>query len=374
MHKRTVSPVREAIKTALREQARQLGPGGKLPTVVDLCGQLGVAKATINSALGELQAEGILRRRRGSGIYVTPRIDQKTVGLVFGGDVFRVGVSPVYALLIDRCRERAASHGEHFSFFFNLRPTQTAGESIPVHQDLAEAIAGGRLHGIILGTGVGESEEEWLLSQKVPVVGATSPLMPHRVVIDYAELIRLGVEALARQGCRRLGFITPFGRWRQTNLPDRDFDLHAFASALKTHGLPCRPEWLWEHRTPPGQETILHEEQGCQAVLDLFAAGQGEWPDSLLIADDMMTRGALVGLRRRGLTPGKEVKIATHANRGSPTLYGYEDVLTRIEVDVEELVEKMFDLLERLMAGETVDTPMPVVTPRLVAAGGQGTV
>ena len=42
----------------------------QLPSVNKLCEQYNVSKITINKALGELEAQGLISRRRGSGSFV----------------------------------------------------------------------------------------------------------------------------------------------------------------------------------------------------------------------------------------------------------------------------------------------------------------
>ena len=88
-------------------------------------------------------------------------------------------------------------------------------------------------------------------------------------------------------------------------------------------------------------------------------------PDGLVILDDMMARGALVALSKRGQRPGSDVKIATHVNAGSTALHGYEDDLSLIEVNPAHIVSAMFSMLETLMAGEIPDEPVVSIRPQL---------
>lgn len=160
---------REEVKSYLRDEAQRVGSGGKLPTVLELRGKLGVAKATVNSALEELEVEGIVRRRRGSGIFASEDISQKRIGLVFGGNVFEVGRSPFYSILLARSLARAVSHGEKFSFYIDV-PTEGGDPSFPAHQDLMDALARKRLHGILLVSRSSPEQEAWLRAQGVPLV------------------------------------------------------------------------------------------------------------------------------------------------------------------------------------------------------------
>jgi GntR family transcriptional regulator len=60
-------------------------PGTRLPSEPDLAAELGVSRATLREALRALEAEGLLRRRRGSGTYVAelPRV-ANSLDLNFG--------------------------------------------------------------------------------------------------------------------------------------------------------------------------------------------------------------------------------------------------------------------------------------------------
>jgi DNA-binding LacI/PurR family transcriptional regulator len=367
----TLKPVsgnrrREAAKLALRALALKIGPNGKLPTIKELCQSLDVAKATVDTALDALEAEGVIRRKHGSGIYVTPRIGQKNIALVFGNNVFGADVSPVYPHIIERSRERAASHNENFSFFLDLPSMQADMPQVPVHGDLAEAIASGRVHGILLGIRNSVEEEVWLRAQGVPLVSLSLPAeYPFSVTVDYDALIRLSVQALAEQGCRRIGMITPFGYCRDDASAFQHRDREAFAESLSRLGLPQQKEWIWEDRTQHDDLTETREQQGARALRELLGDRPGPHPDGLVIADDMLTRGVLAAARQQGVSVGETVKIASHANKGSPALAEWAGQLTLVEVDPDEIVEAMFGMLERLMNGVGVEEKVAVIKPRV---------
>jgi DNA-binding LacI/PurR family transcriptional regulator len=364
----------QVLRTQLLELARNLGPGAKLPTMRELCDSLQVSGMTLNRALSELEAQGVINRRQGSGTYVaatygTPRTTERTVGLVYDRDIFAAGNSPFTGLLVDEARRRAAGH-ERFSFYLAV-PSK---DNLPVHDDLAEAVRERRLHGVLF---VGEQNPgalQWLLGQNVPVVAlAYTPIAPWRVKIDHAAGIRSGVRALAEQGCRHIGLWIPVGVGIGRAAGAESFtELDAFRTALEEHGLAFEPERVWQHQNltdvVPPQPADTNQEQGYRAALQVFGNSgttQQERPDGLVIDDDMMTRGALVALQQAGIRLGTDVKIATHINRGSEVLLGYEDHLSLIEVDPGEIVEAMFSMLETLMDGGTPPLPTVSIQPKL---------
>ncbi len=186
----------------------------------------------------------------------------------------------------------------------------------------------------------------------------------------------MGVESLAAQGCRRIGLLTSFGFLRNLEPPitvDRD----AYRETLHRLNLEFRPEWIWEQRMEGWPAVVPEsfgqwEEQGHQAMAALFAARQtGSAPDGLVITDDGMARGALTAARQMGLVVGRDIYIATQANKGSPVLKFCEEPMTLLEVDPIEIVEAMFAMLERLMERGAPPQQAVLIKPRRVEHRGQ---
>ena len=74
-------PIYRQVTEQVRRQilAGQLGEGEQLVSVRDLAGQLKVNPMTISKAYGLLEAEGLLERRRGVGLFIARvRPDQKS--------------------------------------------------------------------------------------------------------------------------------------------------------------------------------------------------------------------------------------------------------------------------------------------------------
>lgn len=355
---------REEVKIFLREEAKQIGQGNKLPTVLELCRLLDVAKATVNSALNELQGEGIIRRRRGSGVFVSEQIAKKCIALVFGENIFEFGNSPFYSMLLNRSRARAASHGEFFSFYLDVPTTHSDKQRFPVHHDLVDALERKRLHGVLLVSRRSLEQVSWLKAQGIPVVSlAAGNNEPNCVGPDYAQLVQLGVRSLATQGCRRIGLISALGLSGEGVLQST-----VFSQTLTQLGLPECVEWKWEQSDAETKRSApihcTHEEQGYWALMKLLNADRHAL-DGVVINDDMMTRGAVAAAQKLGLALGSDLKIATHANKGSLSLRDHEPSLTLLEFDPDEIVSAMFGMLERLMSGIEISLPSLLLSPKL---------
>lgn len=372
-------PQRSASKqqtTSLRLStlARQLGPGAKLPTFTQLKQDLRVSVTTLSGVLDDLEAQGILFRRHGVGIYVSEKLLQQSVVLICDPSFFRAeGASPFWDILVEQARYRAAEKQEAFALHFSLPADENTAHSsaapVALSEPLRADVRAGRVHGI-LGVGLAASTTCWLEEQNVPLV-AFAGYAEHRVALDGTAAVHLGVAALAAQGCRRIGFWSPVSATRPPT-PEQwnerpDF-LH-FREILARYGLVFEPALVQDsrHWIEPGAKRPIPsaQEQGRQAAQTVFAPGVDPAlrPDGILCTEDTMMQGALPLLARLSVEVGRHVKIATHANKGSNILFGYEDVLTRLEVDPALLVNEMFRLLSNLMDGREPETPVVTIPP-----------
>src|SRR4051812_45754504 len=74
---------RQDVRSQLREMAIQKGPSAKLPTQSELCVQIGTTTSTLDEALRDLEADNIIYRRQGSGIFVSPKVGYKSIAVLF---------------------------------------------------------------------------------------------------------------------------------------------------------------------------------------------------------------------------------------------------------------------------------------------------
>jgi DNA-binding LacI/PurR family transcriptional regulator len=330
------------VKAALRTLAGNHVPGTKLPTMRELCKHLNIAVATLDSALEDLESCGVVTRRRGSGIFVGPGVAQKSIGIIFGINIFEIGASLVFREILSQCRHRAETHHERFSFYIDIDPWNSLPGALPLpaHSDLVQDLQSGKLDGALLLWPRNDEQLEWVRGHDLPVISLGCALRrvnetqsTNAVRLDYEALQNVGVEALLDQGCRRIGFIHSV------------IHLAPATGLLASRGAVCRPEWIWRPVRPLLEMPETSEQIGFQVAKRMLASPHDR-PDGLVILDDMLTRGALNALRKLGLQPGSDIHIATHANKGSSTLYGYEDELILLEFDPEEIVETLFQMLE----------------------------
>jgi DNA-binding LacI/PurR family transcriptional regulator len=338
---------------AIERLARSLGESAKLPTFQELLRLLDISVTTLNLALNQLESRDIISRRQGSGIYVSKRLFEKRIALVFGCNIFQPGVSPFYSLLLKHCEKRAATHREQFSFYLDTPElSRSSGDSM-VHRDLEEVISQGKIDGILVAQQRDQAQGKWLQQQDIPVVSLdTYPSGPRLINFDYQELIDLCVGALCERGCRTLGLLGILNE-------------HAlmFRNSAEKRGVQISERWMVYPKTEEDPPYDRHESLGRENVEDLIAqcGGKTGLPDGLVITDDVLACGACSRLEGFGVLPGTDIKIATHLNKGSDILANWKNKLTLAEIDPQEIVEAMFSILERLMAdGPKTETQSPI--------------
>ncbi|MFJ1709049.1 GntR family transcriptional regulator [Kitasatospora sp. NPDC088346] len=91
------------VKTELEGLLAELGPGGLLPTELDLAARYGVARATLRQALRELLLEGRLRRRGRGTVVAGAKLEQPLSLASYTEGVSRQGMRPGRTLIgLDR--------------------------------------------------------------------------------------------------------------------------------------------------------------------------------------------------------------------------------------------------------------------------------
>jgi len=378
-HKHTPREYRHvALKRELERLIERSEPEAPLPSYSDMIRQYHVVQATIDRVMRDFEAAGLIVRRPGKGIFLSPSAHRKTVGFVLGRDIFRIGYSPICDLLLEHCRERAAHGQENFKFYIDLAEPTTDVSGVALHRELAEDIKAGRLHGVILIWSYGPEETRWIRSFKVPVVslGVEDDFEPHSAIIDYPDLVHKGMIELVRRGCRRIGLLSSFGYLREKGFRK---DIDAYKDILALNGLEFDEKLVIEDR---GGRSVnvggfaANEELGYILMREFFAKHKAENPgqeglpiDGLLSQDDIVTRGALAAIHQEPSYREGNILIATHANKGSPALRAYEDTLIRLEIDPKFLAEAMFGLLEPAMKEKTIYTQKIRVQPTVIEPG-----
>lgn len=336
--------------------ANKRGPGVKLPTAQQLAKQLGVTLTTLDRSLAKLESKGIIQRRQGSGIYASNHLLNKHIGLVFGRNIFQMGSSAFYLLLLQHCEKKAAMEQDQFSFYLAPPNKESHRGGSAFNQDLADSLKQGKLDGLVLCEIDASEQEEWLKSQNIPAVALAPSKLFSSVGINTKKLIDSCVETLAKQGCQSVGLLGILSR-----------HVKLFEDAVAKYKMKIRQECVIHPDDESDPPFDTHETLGrewMQRCLDR-CGGADHLPDGIVITDDILARGAALKIKELGIRPGIDVKIASHANKGSLVLEYWQDSMILAEVDPKRVVETMFKMLDTLMSGDKLKRKRVTLTPQI---------
>jgi len=347
----------QVVSTKLRELAFRKGPDAKLPTLRELCRTYEVSQSTISSVLDQLEEESVLYRKDRSGIFVSPQIHHKRYAVLLATSLFQsMGASPFWGMLwgqiANLTQERAAANSETFQFLL------ISEDDCKDPQSFDRYVRPEHLHGVLAVGFFSEAYVEWVRNVQVPVVAFAG--VGHSIIeVDNRNIIRYGVDELAAAGCSKIGFwrfnATDYSLdWADYNW---QFEDEIFHSALARNGLG-RDDSLFipfsQLREPHEITGPRLQEQGYRIAMHVLANPDTPKPDGVIITDDMAAFGVLQAMSRLKLIPGEDLRIASHRNRNSITLFGHEDQLILFDVDPAEIIAAMFERLDSTKPGGPV--------------------
>jgi DNA-binding LacI/PurR family transcriptional regulator len=351
----------EELYQRLRALALEKGPGAQLPTVRVLCESLATTRVTLREALTLLEAEHIIYTKNRQGIFVSPRIYHKSIHILFSSHSFAAPASPFWSMLWVQLEQEAmqrATFKDEICTFHLVKTTDDLHYSLP--ESIESMLQAERVDGA-LAIGIQSEGKGMLNGGDFPCVtfaggGAWT------VYLDFADFGRVATEALIRQDCKRMG-------WWAYNVASHPLekmgDVQIFRQLLQEYRKPLYPELIRIPHVPPSQTSLSLQEQGYLLAREVFEGPISARPDGLVISNDMMTDGALVAFDELGICIGRDIQVVTHANAGSPILFGRTKHMTVIEYDPALLAQAMFSMLDTLMAGQQPEEQNVRIRPRL---------
>lgn len=352
----------ESLRT--RIDSGEFGPGAKLPTEVQLMQHFAVSRTTVSRALRDLELQGLIRRRRGSGTYV---------------------------------RELAPST-EHLDLAFFV-PWVESGSGLPyveglIHQRLADLASRRHSTLILKCLAGGATLEERVLNATKSLIDVRvdgvfyypaelpgDQMQLNRVVVDMlvaagirvvlidrdivpfpgrSEFTRIGydnrrggvvlTEHLIRMGCRRIAFVgIPEV---STAVADR---LAGFYEAHRMHGMSVDKKLVH----------MVDEVELTQSFCDELM--RRDKPDAIISKMDRFA--ALIGrhLMAQGLRIGQDIKLAGFDD--DPIAELLPVPLTTIRLPVQSFAQAAYEAMLDYVTGVDTDPRQIVIDAELVVRG-----
>lgn len=321
---------RERTASRIRQLIRENRLWGKrLPAERALAAKLGVSRGTLQKALAELEAGGLVERRHGSGTYACER----------GRAGRRLASDPARICLLSP--SQFFPEDGSWSYYGDmvrgaLRGGRRAGAEV-VLQPLEQYWNGvpGRLWSRLRdfqGYIVVENDDNALMSALLdfargPVVALDSHIrdLPVVGVVDGSfEGARKAVRHLLRQGHRRIAFIAP-GEYPES--PHEK--TQGYRAALSRAGVPLDEDLFCS----PG---YLDVERGAREGVRRFL-GLEEPPTAIFAGTDNRALAALAELEARGARAGEDVALVGFGD--SAYRRGLCDRLTSVRIHTRRMGE-----------------------------------
>lgn len=318
-----------------------LVPGTRLPTWDELAISYGVGRPTLMRAMTELRDDGFVVSDSTRGSYVAPEPPcRRRIALVFGtgpDEQAQGGWTRFWQALEEEARLSAVRDGWDLVVYHRV----DALHGSPGMTALEADIAAHRLAGVVMSPHGRLFHLVPRLAGRVPVVQVGS-----RYGAGETPSWSLDI-AGQRQRCAAL--LRAAGATRVALLCTETSEPAAWRQALDDAGLGGEPWWQFT--------SFIAGERMTANLVRLICSQR---PDGLVITDDNLVPGAVLGLREAGVRIGTDLHVAAHCNWPFPA------------ERVEPLLHVGFDLgrmlREAVAAVRSGAPPGHVVMPAITAA------
>ncbi|MDL5053382.1 GntR family transcriptional regulator [Oscillatoria laete-virens NRMC-F 0139] len=333
--------VYEKVRAYLQAFISKNPAGSKLPTYMELNQVLGAKQSAVERVLQELSYQGLIDRNPRRGIYVSEQAKKSYIGVVFGYGIMEPIASPFWNLLMLSLRTALLQRGYEAKIYIENNDLLGYKDARMAARELVSDIESGRLKGVIIGQ---PGVYHQFLSEAVERTRKPAVSLFVRMAgadcfsIELGKMIYQGIDELAGLGARRIAVIAHDFFW--TGSPLTAEMLSPIQNYLSQKGC-ASDERYFSCFEASRVIRRTHQETGAEVfrlMLERFTPE--EYPDGIVVTDDMTTRGIMPLLGDYQLWPGKNIHIASLVNKGSPTLMGFEDNMVRMEIDPFEMPNK----------------------------------
>jgi LacI family transcriptional regulator len=354
-------PLHRTISDSLRESilSGKYRKAQRLPSEAQLVAQFGASRPTVARAMRDLQTEGLIERRAGSGSYVCGESNHpatRQFGLLIPG----FGTTEIFELICGEIASLARVHDYTVLWGSSAQPRHEDDMSRDYAEELCEQFIQRRVSGVFFAPFEFSVEKEKanerlatrLRDAGIPVVLLDRDLraFPGRSDFDLVSVDNLAggyllAEHLVKLGCRKIAFIA-----RPRSAPSVDIRIAGVREALLRHKIEMRPDWLaWGD--PGDVKFVRHLTAG-----KLF--------DAFICANDYTAAVLLRTLEQLKLRVPDQVRVAGFDDVRYATLLGVS--LTTMHQPCREIAMTAFHAMMQRIAQPGWPPHTALLTPRLV--------
>jgi LacI family transcriptional regulator len=282
------------------------GPSGRLPSEAQLVARFGVSRPTVARALRDLQDQGLVERRVGSGSYARrpgaqPAAAQRQLGLLIPG----LGTTEIFEVICGELAAQARVHDYGLLWGGSGRPGPQQDPSAEDAEELCEQFIQRQVAGVFLAPFeylAAKEEVNRRLAERLRQAGTAVVLLdrdlaafPARSEFDLVGTDNFAAgylltEHLLKLGCRHPAFVAP-----PLSAPTVSARVAGAREAVLDRRLPVPPDFL-----------RLGEPDDPQLARSL---GAGRRVDAVLCANDRVAALLMRSLDKAGVHVPREVRV-----------------------------------------------------------------
>ncbi len=316
-------------------------PGERIETEPELLRMLGVSVLTLRRAMGELEREGIIERRQGSGTFYLgdQPLASKHIAVVLDVDETSEHLSPFFvhscrAIRQALAKEGLASRPYHGNLKIGVEPTRITS------QDFLDDVRLGRVSGMI--SYFTRREPGWLAllrKHQIPFIDpeARYTLYRENTFLPWA------IDLALKGGRRRLAALT----W-ESPTDHRNPFTKGLMQLVEQHDLKLERAWLdvsangWE----PGM--------GWERFRDIWRTME-EKPDMLIVGDDMIFADVQRAVVELGIRVPEELLVVVKSSNVYPLKLEIPTAVYRLDVQADAAFQA--SLMKAFLGGQTLPGP-----------------
>jgi DNA-binding LacI/PurR family transcriptional regulator len=355
-----------------REISRQLlaeismgkyAASGRLPSEPQLVKRFKVSRPTIARALRDLQAEGLIERRAGSGTFVnrqeTPSRATRQLGLL----IPELGTIEIFGIICGELASLARAHDYTLLWGDSAHPSQNQNVSVEDAVQLCEQFIEHNVAGVFFApfelTGHKEEAREASRSilerferSGVPVVLLDRDFKPFPqrsnfdlVSVDNVAAGWLLAEHLLKLGCRRIAFVA-----MPDMAPTVEARIAGVRATLVRERLELRPDWVQ-----------TGDPQDPKFVRSLTAGGR--W-DAVICANDLTAAHLLRSLEAIKIRVPRDLRLVGFDDAKYASLLSVR--LTTMHQPCRDIAITAYRAMVERIAEPTLPVRSFLLNPRLV--------
>ena len=334
--------------------------GDRLPSEIQLAEQFDVSRVTIARAFRDLEAQGLINRRKGSGTYVTAGTDQKRTTRILGLLVPGLASTEIFQIICGEIGSLARVHDFGLLWGGSTNPREDQDASLSHAEDLCRQFIERKISGVFFAPAELEPRQEESnrrLAESLREAGITVVLIdrdllefPARSDFDLVGLDNMTsgyivAEHLIKLGCKRMIFVA-----RPHSAATVDARIAGVREALARNQIESDPGWV-----------RYGDPSDLKFVRSLTA---GKQTDAFICANDFTAAVLLRSMQSLNIRAPQDFRVVGFDDVKYATLVS--PPLTTIHQPCRDLATIAFRTMLERLAEPTLPARSIYLTPHLV--------